>query len=57
MIETVKCPVCMFDAEVIERFVLESTDGPVEHIKILCPQGHGYRMPTALLFGLYEIGE
>jgi hypothetical protein len=27
-------------AEILERFTLPSTDGPVEHLKTVCPRGH-----------------
>jgi hypothetical protein len=35
-------PACPAPARVVDRFVLESTDGPVEHIKTHCDNGHGF---------------
>jgi hypothetical protein len=43
------CPTCGAPAEVRDRFVLESTDGPVEHLALRCVRGHAHRMPTAML--------
>jgi hypothetical protein len=34
MPETIPCPGCGAPAQITERFWLESTDGPVEHLKI-----------------------
>jgi hypothetical protein len=36
-------------AEVLSRTILESTDGPIEHIETLCPLGHGFWFPAFLL--------
>jgi hypothetical protein len=47
-----RCPTCDLPAEVLERFVLESTAGPMEHVAIRCVQRHVYRMPLALLVPL-----
>jgi hypothetical protein len=35
-------PVCPAPARVVDRFVLESTDGPIEHVKTYCHNGHGF---------------
>lgn len=43
------CPTCGLPAEVRERFVLESTAGPMEHAAIRCVRGHTYRLPVVLL--------
>ncbi len=40
---------CQVPAEVVDRLVLESTDGPVEHICVLCLLGHRFFMPTEML--------
>ena len=48
-IELVGCPECDQPAEILRRFVLESTDGPLEHVRIRCLVGHGYFMPVELL--------
>lgn len=38
----IDCPECGLPAEVLDRYVLESTDGPIEHVKIKCVQGHWF---------------
>lgn len=43
------CPTCGLPAEVRDRFVLESTAGPMEHAATLCAQRHTYRLPVVLL--------
>ena len=39
---TTRCPQCGTTAAVVERFVLESTDGPQEHARTACPRGHRF---------------
>ncbi|MGH3941562.1 MAG: hypothetical protein ACRDTG_23620 [Pseudonocardiaceae bacterium] len=36
------CPMCDLPAIAEDRFHLHSTDGPIEHLRILCISGHGY---------------
>jgi hypothetical protein len=36
------CPSCLKRAEIIDRFVLGSTDGPATHLKVRCADGHVY---------------
>jgi hypothetical protein len=43
------CPECGGLADVLDRHVLESTSGPVEHVKIRCISGHHFFLPTASL--------
>jgi hypothetical protein len=43
------CPECGEIAEVQWRTVMESTDGPVEHSKVLCMNRHWFLLPTASL--------
>jgi hypothetical protein len=40
--QVVACPEpgCAAPAEVMDRFVLASTHGPVEHVQTLCLRGH-----------------
>jgi hypothetical protein len=33
-------PGCSMPAEILERFTLLSTNGPVEHLKTVCARGH-----------------
>ena len=49
MAEFVTCPQCGALAEVLERHVLGSTDGPMEHLKIRCVQRHWFFMSAASL--------
>ena len=36
------CPDCDEPAVVTERFVLESTDGPIDHARVRCVRGHWF---------------
>jgi hypothetical protein len=47
--DTTTCPDCGAPAEVTDRSVLESTDGPIEHARVLCVRHHWFLMPTASL--------
>ena len=47
--DTTVCPACGELAEVQWRAVLESTDGPVEHAKVLCVSRHWFLLPLATL--------
>ncbi len=49
MIEITQCPECDQVAEVTDRHVLESTHGPVEHVKVVCLARHWFLMPVARL--------
>jgi hypothetical protein len=48
-LQIVTCPKCLAPAEITDRFVLESTDGPVEHITVSCVQRHRFTLPTGHL--------
>lgn len=41
------CPDCGDIAEIRDHFVLSSTDGPIEHLRILCVRRHRFVLPTA----------
>jgi hypothetical protein len=41
------CPQCGEPAEIFDRHVLESTDGPIEHARVRCLQMHHFFMPVA----------
>ncbi len=41
------CPECGRPAEVVDRFLLESTDGPVEHVQVRCIAKHWFMLPTS----------
>ena len=40
------CPKCGAPAEVIDRVVMPSTDGPVEHVKVRCVTGEWFTVPA-----------
>ena len=42
-----RCPECELPAEVIDRFSLYSTDGPIDHVKIACLRRHVFTPPAA----------
>jgi hypothetical protein len=41
-IDLVGCPACAAPAEVVDRFVLQSTDGPIEHAIVTCAARHRF---------------
>ncbi len=41
-LEIVECPECTAPAEIVDRFVLESTAGPIEHATVLCVLRHRF---------------
>lgn len=52
--EIVVCaePGCGTTAEIVDRWVLESTDGPIEHARTRCLDGHVLTSQTERLLGL-----
>jgi hypothetical protein len=38
------CPECELPARIADRFVLRSTEGPVDHVALECVAGHHFRM-------------
>jgi hypothetical protein len=42
MSDTSPCPQCGAPAEITERFWLDATDGPIEHLKIGCLSKHSF---------------
>ena len=44
-----QCPQCGLVAEVVDRDVWPSTDGPVEHVHVRCVDRHRFVLPTAAL--------
>ena len=44
--ELTGCPACGAPAEVIDRFVLQSTDGPVVHLKVRRVTGEWFTVPV-----------
>jgi hypothetical protein len=41
------CPGCGAIAEVVDRFTLPSTDGPLEHVRTQCVHRHWYTTTLA----------
>ena len=39
------CPFCGLPAEIVARFTLDGSPGPVEHVKIACVGGHWFMLP------------
>jgi hypothetical protein len=48
MLHLIACPdpVCGAPAEVVEKFVASSTQGPVVHFKTYCVGRHAFLMPA-----------
>ena len=42
MDEPIPCPQCRASTQITERFWLDSTAGPVEHLKTGCERGHWF---------------
>jgi hypothetical protein len=36
----IDCPRCGLPAQIVDRFALKGTSGPVEHVKMRCVAGH-----------------
>ncbi len=51
------CPDCAAPAEVVDRFALPSTDGDVEHVKLMCLSRHRFLLPAAALPAPATAGE
>lgn len=47
--EWTRCPQCGLVAEVVDRDVWPSTDGPVEHVHVRCVDRHRFVLPVATL--------
>ena len=45
-LDTTTCPECGAVAEVTDRAVLESTAGPVEHVRVVCLDRHWFLLPA-----------
>ena len=51
MHHSISCPQpgCAAPAEIVDRWTWTSTDGPVEHVKTRCANGHGFTPPLDTL--------
>lgn len=56
MLTLTSCPQCGAPAEITERFVLASTDGPVPHVALACVARHHFRMEARWLPGIEPNG-
>ncbi|MGH3912137.1 MAG: hypothetical protein ACRDTC_01800 [Pseudonocardiaceae bacterium] len=45
-LDLARCPACGVAAEVVDRFVLDSTDGPLEHVRVHCARRHWFSILT-----------
>ena len=48
-VDLTTCPQCGNAAEITSRDVMESTDGPIEHVKLICVAQHWFVLPVAHL--------
>lgn len=48
-LQLTRCPGCGGHAEIERRTVLESTDGPIEHLRLRCVRRHWFVVPAAML--------
>lgn len=48
-LQLTSCPECGSPAEIERRWVLESTSGPIEHVKVRCIRKHWFAMPSSVL--------
>jgi hypothetical protein len=44
LVQLTVCPQCAAPAEITDRFVLGSTDGPVAHVTVSCVRRHRFTM-------------
>lgn len=49
--DIVTCPECAMTAALQQGDRIESTDGPVEHVRIICVNRHWFLMPADTLTG------
>ena len=47
----VECPACGLPAEIIDRFMIDGSPSPVEHVKLMCVVRHWFTAPTDSLPG------
>lgn len=52
VLDLVACPECHLPAEVVDRDVWESTEGPVEHARVRCVARHVLTLPSDRLASL-----
>lgn len=47
LLQLTRCPECGAIAEIVRRVVLQSTDGPIEHVRMRCVARHWFLLPTS----------
>jgi hypothetical protein len=47
--QAVQCPSCGLPATITDRFTLNGSPGPVEHVKLVCAAGHWSTPPIKSL--------
>ena len=55
-IDLVGCPACAAPAEIVDRYVLESTDGPIEHATVVCAVKHRFTVLVERLATAHAAG-
>jgi hypothetical protein len=50
-LDLVGCPECAAPAEIVDRFDLPGTDGPVAHVKVQCLHRHWFTTTAAAVTG------
>jgi hypothetical protein len=48
-------PACGLPAEITDRFVLRSTDGPIEYVRAYCLGKHIFTVPAARMASLGSV--
>ena len=46
------CPECGLPAEILDRFMVDGSPHPVEHIKLTCVVGHWFTLPVDVQTGV-----
>ena len=59
MLDLTACPApgCSSTAQIYDRSTMESTDGPVEHVRVRCLNRHHFLMPAAMLTSPHLAGD
>jgi hypothetical protein len=54
MLDLTVCPEpsCSSAAQIFDRSALQSTDGPIEHVRIRCLNRHRFLLPVEMLAAL-----
>ena len=58
MLDLTACPepTCSSPAEIFDRSALQSTDGPIEHVRIGCLNRHYFLLPVEMLTSPHAAG-